>query len=75
MECAWGPLRSENHFWKDDNHGFVAKPLGHLSKYPFGMEDLCMWSCRHGTDMTPRMKTLAPKTSPYVASSGQLQPL
>lgn len=28
MESAWGPLRSETQFWKDDNHGFIAKPCG-----------------------------------------------
>lgn len=32
VEVAWGLLRSENQFWKDDSHGLIVKPLGHLSK-------------------------------------------
>lgn len=32
VKVAWGPLRSENQFWKDDSHGLIVKPLGHLSK-------------------------------------------
>lgn len=32
VEVAWGPLRSESQFWKDDSHGLIVKPLVHLSK-------------------------------------------
>lgn len=70
VECVWGFFRSENYFWKDDNYGFVVKFLGYFFKYLFGMEDLCMWSCRYGIDMILRMKILVFKILFYVVSFG-----
>lgn len=75
VECAWGPPQKWKSVRERWQSWVCSNSLEHLSKQPFGMKTCVCETADKGLVSQPKVKTSAPKISPRVPSSGQLQSL